>query len=230
MKSRTRRARRLKGSLKTRVRRLENFTILQVDRKYKVNADTCIPDAAAPHITTINNIGQGNGQNQRIGTSVHLGKGHIQGSLVWNNPTAPPHFGTHNVRFIMVLYKDKLPNVAPTLLEIGLFDTATPAVHQFYNFVNNNPWKNCRVLFDKIIQQKQPVGYSDPLIPAPQRSIVRFGWDCKNYKAQWNGSGSAITDLDQGAVLLYTITDAVNSNTCAVYLQHVQYYTEERSK
>ncbi len=232
MKSKSKRRSSLRGKVKTRVARLERDLLLDYDRKYKTNTGQSIASLTrtAPDKALLNGLVRGDGQGQRIGNHIYLGKGHVSAMLVWHDGTVGTiPKGTHQVRVMVILRKD--PNKTAFVFS-DLFRSTTPFPHEFFDFVNKpHVFKQFRILFDRIFENPTPpAAYNGTNITSgANRTILNFGWDCRNYQATYSANTGGIADLDDGAVTLLMITNEPTASHVSVSYDAVQYFTEKKA-
>lgn len=232
MKTKSRRPRRLRGSLRKRVGRLEKDLLLNVDRKYKLSTSqsTSVVTKTAPHVHFLNNVSQGSAQQNRNGIYVNLGKGHCSMLVRWDHSGQTATAGNHIMRVLVVLQKDT-QKTAFTVDDI--FRSTSPDVHEFFDFQLKPVFQNHRILYDKVFEAKVPSAAADTTAndvdSGDTRQIINFGWNCNNFRASYPTSGATAADLEYGSVNLVILTSSAAAGRLVVNYDVVQYFTEKKS-
>lgn len=230
-KSRSYKPKRLSGSVKTRVARLERDLVLNVDRKVSilVNETASNITASNPLVEYINSTPQGTGQTNRLGTKVNLGKGHCSMQVRWDHGNQSGAAANHNFRILVVMQKET--NLQAMTLN-QLFRGNTPEPHQMFDNLNQNVFQNFKILYDNMFESKLPsIAYDGTdVINSDTRQVINFGWDCQNYQAKWDeGSSGAIGDHLAGAVYLILLTTSTASGRLIIDHDTAQYFTEKKA-
>ncbi len=232
MKSKSSRRGRLGGSVKKRLSRLESDLLLSVDRKHKLQTDVTNASAAsgAPQKLLLNGLTKGSDQSQRVGNFINLGKGHCSMKIRWKNTSSTFVDINRTLRLIVVLRKC---TGATAFVFTDLFRSLTPSTQEFFDFSQKPVFQNHRILFDKVYEAKQPVAAGDgtTFSNGDTETHIQFGWDCRNYRAKYIGTGNAgtIGDIDDGAVHLLMITTETVVTALNLQFDIVQYFTEKKA-
>ncbi len=231
MKSKTSRRKSMSGSIRKRVTRLERDLLLDVDRKYElwIDQSTVTITNAAPHLLLLNGMAIGTTQHERLGSFMNMGKGHISMKVQWIHSTDTSPAVNKNYRILVVLQKD----TGGTILNVAnLFRSATPQVHEMFDFKFKPVFQNNTILYDKIYEAKVPqIAYDavKPVISANTETIINFGWDAKNYRSKWTGNGLTIADLKMGSIYLVVLTNSTVSGRLHLTYDAVQYMSEKKA-
>ncbi len=231
MISKSRRPAKLGGSVKTRVARIENNLLLDVDRKFalEVNETHNNVTTTNPGELLLNGLVQGTTQRQRVGQYINLGKGHCSLLCKIDNALAGTTKGNHHLRCIVLLQKNCVDGGAWAYNK--LFRSNTPQLHEFFDFNAKPIFQNFRILFDRIYEMKLPSAAWDgtEVDSSDTRVILNFGWDCRNYRARYNnGDAGTVADIEDGAVWFLFMNNLDNADM-DLNFDIVQYFTEKKA-
>lgn len=178
---------------------------------------------AGPYLTLLNGCSRGDTVQNRTGDLIHIGKGHLE--MILNNVTQTANADTATTVKVAVIL-DTQSN-ATALTTTVLLNSATPNTTTPWNFNNYDFWKRFQILHEEVIKlQPNIAGIQGALVVNNDQRFLKFGWDCKEFPADYGGgTAGTIADIRSGALWLLIITD---NNTTGVNTRwsSVQYFKD----
>lgn len=207
--------------VRRRLNRLE-MAYVKPEKHYILAQGTNVSSTnAAPSLTLLNGCTRGDTVQNRTGDRVNLGKGHISGFLHTSAVGSPLAYDT---RVLVVL--DSQANASALTASI-LFGSTTPQPYTMLNFNNYDFYKRFSVLHDEKLTLKDDftIDSGNNFGPCQQSKPFDFGWDCKQFVADYaGGNAGTIADIRSGSIYLVIITN--NTNAVSFLFDSVQYFTD----
>jgi len=178
---------------------------------------------AAPYSALLNGCARGDTVQSRTGDLVHIGKGHLE--MILNTVSQTANADTAMTVKVFVVLDTQSNGVAPTTTV--LLNSATPNTTTPWNYNNYDFWKRFQILHEEVVKlQPQIAGIQGALVVNNDQRFLKFGWDCKEFPADYGGgTAGTVGDIRSGAIYLFIITD---NNTTGVNTRwsSVQYFKD----